>query len=190
MDKILVYADGAYRGKAGGVGSYGYVVSEGSNKLREYHGILLKEGITNNSAEYLAVIKALDWLKTSDLEFEEMVIRSDSQLLVKQLNGEWSVKSDNLKDLWKEAKEFIFFFEDRSITIKIEHVSREKNQRADELSQLAIEDHLLAKKLKGEEKKVCPECGKEMVVRDGQYGKFWGCSGYPECEYTVEYEDD
>ncbi len=190
MDELLVQTDGAYRGKDGGVASYGYVVSRGSKTLREDYGLLLEDRATNNYAEYMAVIKALEWLKKSNVDFDKIVIRTDSQLVVKQINGEWSVNSDNMRDLWEESKELIASFEDRSKDVKIEHVSRENNIKADELTQQALEDHFLAQELKSDEKKVCPECGEDMVVREGEHGKFWGCTGYPECEHTENYEED
>ncbi|MFP4000986.1 MAG: reverse transcriptase-like protein [Thermoplasmata archaeon] len=190
MSEIFLHADGAYRGKDGGIASYGYLVKEDSETIREDYNLLLDERVTNNYAEYMAVIKGLEWIRDSDLEFEKMTIRSDSQLVVKQVNGEWSVNSDNLIDLYKEVKDLIGYFEERSKVVEVKHVGRENNVEADELSQQALEDHLLAKKLKGEEKKICPECGEEMVVREGEYGKFWGCTGYPKCEHTERYEDD
>jgi len=192
MDTIILEADGAYRGKDGGVASYGYLVKKDSETVKKDYNVLLDSRVTNNYAEYMAVIKGLRWIKNSDLEleFEKIFIKSDSQLLVKQVNGEWSVNSDNLKDLHKEIRDLIEYFEDKNKPVKIEHVGRENNVKADELSQLALEDHFLAKKLQGEDKKTCPECGEEMVVREGEYGKFWGCTGYPECDHTEKYEED
>ncbi|MFW6064598.1 MAG: reverse transcriptase-like protein [Candidatus Natronoplasma sp.] len=190
MGNIILESDGAYRGKDGGVASYGYLVKKNSETVREDYNILLDERVTNNYAEYMAVIKGLECIKHSDLEFEKIIIMSDSQLVVKQVNGEWSVNSDNLKDLHKEVKELITYFEEKNKSVDIEHVGRENNVEADELSQLALEDHFLAKKLKGEDKKTCSECGEKMVVREGGYGKFWGCTGYPDCDHTEKYEED
>jgi len=190
MDSIILEADGAYRGKDGGVASYGYLVKKDSETIREDYNILLDENATNNYAEYMAVIKGLRWIKESDLGFEKIIIKSDSQLVVKQVNGEWSVNSENLKDLYKEVKDLIGYFEEKNKSVKIEHVGRENNVKADELSQLALEDHFLAKKLKGDDKKTCPECGEEMVLREGEHGKFWGCSEYPECDHTEDHEED
>lgn len=190
MNEIILEADGAYRGKDGGVASYGYLVKKGSKTVREDYGMLLEDRATNNYAEYMAVIKGLEWIKDSDLEFEKLTIRSDSQLVVKQVNGDWSVNSDNMKDLYRDVKRLIQHFEERSKPVKVEHVGRENNVEADQLSQQALEDHFLAKKLKSDEKKRCPECGEEMVVREGEYGKFWGCSGYPDCDHTEKYEDE
>ncbi|MFO8110570.1 MAG: reverse transcriptase-like protein [Thermoplasmata archaeon] len=189
MSKIILHADGAYRGKGGGVASYGYLIKKDSKTIRKDYGLLLEDRVTNNYAEYTAVIKGLRWIKNSDLQFDEIIVRSDSQLVVKQVKGEWSVKSGNLRDLYSEVKDLVTYFEKGGKSVKFEHVGRDYNQEADELSQLAIEDHFLARKLKGKKKKICSECGKEMVVRDGKYGKFWGCTGYPKCTNTTSYEE-
>lgn len=190
MDTITVQTDGAYRGKDGGVGSYGYVVKKDSKTVREDYGTLLEDRVTNNYAEYMALIKALKWIKESDLDFDKIEIKSDSQLVVKQVNGEWAVKSDNLEDLYREVIDLMKSFRSHSKRVNIQHVYRENNVKADELSQLALEDHFLAQELKGEEKKVCPECGEEMILREGKYGKFWGCTGYPECKHSESYDED
>ncbi len=184
MTTIILYADGAYRGKKGGVASYGYLVRKGSKTMRKDYGILLEDRVTNNYAEYTAIIKGLKWIKRSDLLFDKLIIRSDSQLVIKQVNEEWSVKSGNLKDLYREVKDLIACLEGEGRSVELVHVGREHNEEADELSQLALEDHFLARKVKGKEKKRCSECGKEMVLRDGKHGKFWGCKGYPDCKNT------
>ncbi len=188
MTTIILHADGAYRGKNGGVASYGYLVEKGSKTVRKDYGVLLEDRVTNNYAEYTAIIKGLEWIKQSDLQFDKLIIRSDSQLVVKQVNGEWSVKSGNLRDLHKEVKDLIAHFESKGKSVNLVHVGREHNEEADELSQLAIEDHFLARKLKGKEKKKCSQCGEEMVLRDGKYGKFWGCKGYPDCKNTENHQ--
>lgn len=194
MKTLQVYTDGAYRRKYGGLASYGYVVKTDSKTVNEDHDILTgeKERLTNNYAEYMAPIKALKWIKKNEenLVFDQMIIRADSQLVVKQINREWSIKSDNLKDLYKELRDLIDHFKKKGKEVKIEHIGREKNERADELSQLAIEDHILARDLKDEETRACPECGEKMVVREGKYGKFWGCTNYPDCDHTEDYEEE
>ncbi len=189
MTTIILHADGAYRGKKGGVASYGYLVEKDSKTIQKDYGVLLEDRVTNNYAEYTAIIKSLEWIKRSNLQFDKLMIRSDSQLVVKQVNGEWSVRSANLRDLYKEIKDLIAHFESKGKLVDLAHVGREHNQEADELSQLAIEDHFLASNLKGKEKKKCSQCGKEMVLRDGKYGKFWGCKGYPDCKNTENHED-
>ncbi len=188
MDTIILHADGAYRGKKGGVASYGYLVKKDSKTIRKDYGIILEDGVTNNYAEYMAIIKGLKWIKQSDGQFDKLIIFSDSQLVVKQVNEEWSVRSGNLKDLYGEVKDLIAHFDSEGKSVDLVHVGRERNEEADELTQLALEDHFLAGKLKGKETKLCSKCGKEMVPREGKYGKFWGCKGYPGCKNTENYK--
>lgn len=186
MTELLLNVDGAYRGKYGGVASYGYIVKKNSKTIRKDYGLFLEERVTSNYAEYMALIKALRWIKDSEQDIQSISIRSDSQLVVNQVNGDWSVRSDNLKDLHKKARKLFEHFEEQGISVRLEHVLREKNIEADELSQLAIEDHLLARNIKKKEK-ICDVCGKKMVKRKGKYGKFWGCTGYPDCKNTEKH---
>ena len=186
MSELLLHVDGAYRGKDGGVGSYGYIVKKNSKTIRKDCGLFLEEGVTKNYAEYMALIKGLIWIKDSELEFKSILIKSDSQLVVNQLNGDWSVRSHNLKALYKKARGSMDHFEEQGKSVRLEHVLREKNTEADELSQMAIKDHFLARKLKKKEK-ICSSCGKRMVLRHGKYGKFWGCTGYPGCKNTEKH---
>ncbi len=183
---ILIHVDGGCRKN---VAAYGYTVKKNGKTIREDYGILKRgKGATNNYAEYMAPIKALSWLKGSDEGIDKVLVRSDSQLMVKQINGEWKVKSDNIVDLYGELKKLKSYFE-KHHDIEFEHVPREENERADELAEQALEDHFLARKIRGEDKKQCPECSSEMVIRKGKYGKFWGCKGYPECKHTENIDD-
>ncbi len=189
---LEIHADGASRGQGKDrVASFGFVVESNGETLEEKYSILDEgEDATNNYAEYKAVILALQWVKESDIKPDKIDVKSDSQLIIRQINGEWSVKSGNLRELYKTARDLVEHFQDMDVTITLEHVPREENERADELSQLALEDHFLARELKDDDKKRCPECGEDLVVREGKYGKFYGCEGYPDCDYTEDYEEE
>lgn len=191
-DKLLIYTDGACSGKnPGGVAAYGYLIQRNGKKVRDDHGILKEgEGATNNFAEYMAPIKALEWVKEYKDRFkdvEEIMIKSDSQLLVNQMKGDWSVKSSNIVDLYEMLRNLIQELE--TFNVEFTHIKREKNGKADSLAQTAIRDHKTLQKIKKKDKKkTCPECGSEMVPREGRYGKFYGCSNYPECNHTEDRE--
>jgi len=193
--ELVIHTDGACSGKnPGGVAAYGYLIEEGSRTVREDYGILKTgEGATNNFAEYMAPIKALQWLRSSKERYEnidKITLMSDSQLLVNQINGDWSVKSSNIVDLYEQLKNLISEFENKSISVEFTHIRRDKNGRADGLAQTAIKDHRTLQKIKKKDKtKVCPECGSEMVLREGKFGKFYGCTDYPECKHTEDHED-
>ncbi len=129
---IEVYIDGAARGNPGPAG-IGVVIKNGSQLVEEIGAYIGKA--TNNMAEYLALIRGL----------EEVIIRgfksasfySDSELLVKQLNGEYKVKHDNLVPLHYHALTLI----DRMNQFSIKHVAREKNEHADKMANYGIDIH-------------------------------------------------
>jgi ribonuclease HI len=92
---------------------------------------------TNNVAEYTGLIIGL--LEAINLNIKTLVVEGDSMLVIKQMKGEYKVKSENLINLYNQAK--ILEKEFNFITFK--HIYRENNKRADELSNLAIsKDHL------------------------------------------------
>src|SRR5262249_34214773 len=88
---------------------------------------------TNNVAEYTALLNALE--RAEELGGRSLVIFSDSELLVKQMNGEYRVKSEELKPLHGEASERLRSF--RKVTIR--HVRRDQNSRADALCNAALD---------------------------------------------------
>src|SRR3989339_1419045 len=113
--RIKVFTDGGARGNPGIAGCGVVVKDEKENIIYEESAFL---GVkTNNEAEYLGLITALTWINNqSDLEVE---LYSDSELLVRQMRGEYKVKATNLKDLWLTAKNL-----SKSIKIKFIEISR------------------------------------------------------------------
>jgi len=96
---------------------------------------------TNNVAEYTGLIIGLK--EAINLEIKTLAVEGDSMLVIKQMKGEYKVKSANLIDLYNEAKLLEKEFE--HITFK--HIYRENNKRADELSNLAISKDCLDEKM-------------------------------------------
>ena len=129
-DTAVIHIDGASRGNPGEA-AYAVVINAPGRPPVEEYGTLGKE--TNNVAEYTALIKALE--KAKALGLSRLRIHSDSELLVKQVNGEYRVKNEDLKSLSEEAKGLIRHF--KSVTLS--HVRREQNKRADELCNLALD---------------------------------------------------
>lgn len=119
-----IHIDGASRGNPGEA-AYAVVIDVPNQAAIEEAGLLGRE--TNNVAEYTALIKALE--KAKHLGLKRLRILSDSELLVKQVNGEYRVKNDDLRSLFDEAKELMRDFGSVTLT----HVRREENKRADEL---------------------------------------------------------
>lgn len=123
-ETATIHIDGASRGNPGEA-AYAVVIDVPGRPPIEEAGALGKE--TNNVAEYTALTKALE--KAKHLGLRRLRILSDSELLVKQMNGEYRVKNDDLRWLFNEAKGLINEFSSVTLT----HVRREENKRADEL---------------------------------------------------------
>ena len=127
---IFVYADGASRGNPGPA-SYGVsIVDDQGTVIAEFGE---KLGIrTNNYAEYQGVIAALRYL--SGTQHRDVTIRMDSKLVIEQLAGRWKVKSPDMRELVAEASRLIVPFR-----ATLEWIPREKNSRADELANQALD---------------------------------------------------
>ncbi len=100
MDELRIYTDGASRGNPGPASAAYVIVSPDGKVLNE--GAEFLGETTNNCAEYEAVAKALEM--ATNYTDGRIKVFSDSKLLVRQLQGEWRVKSDNIKPLFKEVK--------------------------------------------------------------------------------------
>ena len=123
--------DGAARSNPGPA-AYGVVVRDGSGavvaRLKKYIG-----RFTNNVAEYYALIAALDYAQAHDVR--SLRIHSDSELLVKQMSGQYKVKSPDLRPLFERAKKMSQSF----ASFAIAHVYREQNRDADSLANEALD---------------------------------------------------
>ena len=128
--KYKVFCDGASRSNPGEAAIGVSIESE----EREIFTISKAIGVaSNNEAEYLALESALDYcVKNNYLNLEVFL---DSKLVVEQVNGNYQVKSNNLKPLRDKILEHIEKLE----FISINHVYRENNKRADELANLALD---------------------------------------------------
>jgi ribonuclease HI len=124
--------DGGSRGNPGPA-SYGVVIRDPKGeiiaRLKKYIGRM-----TNNVAEYYGLIAALDWAQSN--EVRALRIESDSELLVKQMRGQYKVKSEDLKPLFERAKKMSQTFS----SFRIDHVYREQNAEADALANEALDE--------------------------------------------------
>lgn len=122
--------DGGARGNPGPAG-YGVRIERGDGTVIELKRAL---GIaTNNVAEYQGLLAALNW--AAENKIGRLHIRSDSELLVKQLRGEYRVKHEGLRPLYQEARQLLA----RIPHVTFEHVAREFNKEADRLANDAID---------------------------------------------------
>jgi ribonuclease HI len=119
-----IWIDGAARGNPGPA-AFAYVIVPDKKPAIEGKGFIGMA--TNNFAEYTALVNALK--RALELGTTSLSIQSDSELLVKQMNGQYRVKNPDLRALHTEAKELSRHFD--SVTIR--HIRREQNRRADEL---------------------------------------------------------
>ncbi|HHY42398.1 MAG TPA: ribonuclease HI family protein [Thermoanaerobacterales bacterium] len=134
MSKVIVYTDGASRGNPGHAGIGIVFVDEKGNVLNEISEYIGET--TNNIAEYTALVTALK--NALEMNFDEIEVISDSELMVKQINGEYQVKNQGLKPLYTEACELLKEF--KNYTVR--HVKREHNQKADDLANRGIDEAL------------------------------------------------
>lgn len=131
MNKIIIHSDGGARGNPGPSG-IGVVLNDESGGVIAEISRYLGE-TTNNQAEYKALIAGLE--KAKDLEAEEVVCYLDSELVVKQLNHEYKVKSADLAPLFLKVHNLSLSFKKISYT----HVRREQNKIADRLANEAMD---------------------------------------------------
>jgi len=129
---IVAYIDGGARGNPGPAGYGVRVQSADGTLLDELHGPL---GVaTNNVAEYNGLLAALQW--AIDHDARRVHIRADSELLVKQMRGEYRVKNAGLQPLYVRARLLVAQLDD----VRFEHVRRELNTEADRLSNLGMDE--------------------------------------------------
>ncbi len=136
---IEAFFDGLCEPNPGGVATYGFVIKRRGKKVQEGHGLAGTPNsaqATNNFAEYTGLLKALEYLVGEKIS-EPVVLRGDSELVVRQLNGEWKVKSPNLVALYRRAGELA----GRLGSVRFEWIPREKNAEADALTNLAYAEY-------------------------------------------------
>jgi ribonuclease HI len=129
--EIVAYCDGGSRGNPGPSG-YGVSVEDAAGHpiagLSEFLGVK-----TNNFAEYSGLLAALEYALTHG--HPRLRVVADSELMVKQMKGQYQVKSPDLRPLWEEAKRRAARLE----RFEIQHVLRAKNKRADALANEAMD---------------------------------------------------
>ncbi|MCK5113592.1 MAG: ribonuclease HI family protein [Phycisphaerae bacterium] len=129
--QVVINIDGGSRGNPG-IAAAGVVIkSADDGTVLHLAGVYLGEA-TNNVAEYQGLIEGLR--RAKKLAATEVVVFSDSQLLVRQMNGQYRVKNAGLKPLFEKANSLTADFEKFAIS----HVPREQNTEADEMANKAM----------------------------------------------------
>jgi len=131
--KIVAHSDGASIGNPGEAGCGALLLSEDGSELSEESRYLGRA--TNNVAEYEGAILALE--KARELGASEVELRLDSELVARQIKGEYRVKNPALADLYQRLKRTAKHFD----KFEVKLISRKHNKRADSLANLAIAAH-------------------------------------------------
>ncbi len=145
MEKFIIYTDGASRGNPGPAAIGVVFLNSKRQVLKEYN--CYKGEKTNNEAEYEAIIwglkkfKAL-WGKKKAKE-AEIEVNTDSELIAEQMNGRYKIESEKLQKLFLKLWNLRLDFG----AVEIKHIPREKNKRADELANEALDQKLSQKGL-------------------------------------------
>jgi formyltetrahydrofolate-dependent phosphoribosylglycinamide formyltransferase len=129
-DKIIAYIDGASRGNPGPAAA-GFTLADSDGTQLQAKAFFLGRA-TNNIAEYTSLVKALEAAK--QIGTEQLVVFSDSELLVRQINGQYKVKSELIRPFFRQAISLLGEFKNW----QVRHISREKNEQADKLVNQAL----------------------------------------------------
>ncbi|MBU0605280.1 MAG: ribonuclease HI family protein [Candidatus Omnitrophica bacterium] len=128
--KLYIYADGGSRGNPGPSGIGVVILDSNRKKIKESFKFIGET--TNNIAEYSALVSGLE--AAVALKATDIVIYLDSELLTKQLNGEYKVRDANMKILFNESLGLLKKFD----SFEVKHIARAKNKEADKLVNKAI----------------------------------------------------
>ncbi len=146
MKKIIIYTDGGSRGNPGKAAAGFLFCNEKKQCFKEYSEYL-GDNLTNNEAEYQAVILALQKFKAvfgkKLAESSEVEIKSDSELLVKQLNAEYKILEPNIQSLFMTVWNLKLDFK----KVKFSLIRRENNAAADKLVNEALNNNEATQKL-------------------------------------------
>jgi ribonuclease HI len=132
FEQLQLWTDGGARGNPGPAAS-GVVIKNETEVVWE-QGIYLGE-MSNNQAEYLALLAGLD--KAKELQAHSIVVHMDSQLVVEQVNRRYKVKDEGMKQRWGEVQALLENFAEWSVS----YVPRAMNKRADQLVNQALDEH-------------------------------------------------
>ena len=137
---IIVYVDGLTEPvNPGGVGAVGFAAYRDDERLCS-EGRIVGEGpeMSNNRAEYEALCEALRWLVAKNLTNEKILVKSDSRLLVNQMQDKWKIKDGLYLEAYKKAR----CLADQFADLSFEWISREMNKEADSLTREAYRGYI------------------------------------------------
>jgi len=125
-----------------GIATYGFVVYRDGKKVYEEGGLvgawILGDDVSNNVAEYTALIKGMEHITNTGYK-GPLIVMGDSQLVIRQMRGEYAVRARRLTKLYERAKELVKNFE----RVIFQWVPREENAEADRLCRVAYDTFVL-----------------------------------------------
>jgi ribonuclease HI len=137
--QIQVFFDGLCQPvNPGGIACFAFIIKDGTNTIHREYGWAANNS-TNNVAEYIGIINALEWLIANNFTTENIVINGDSQLVIQQIKRNFKVKASTIIPLYRKAMFLIRKFKH----IQFELIPRWQNTEADRLSNLAYQKHRL-----------------------------------------------
>ena len=136
LNSLEIYIDGAAKGNPGPAG-IGIVIYRDGAVIKQVSRFIGET--TNNVAEYTALIYALQ--EALILKASEIKVKTDSELLYKQIKGEYKVRHVNLKPLFEQLRHLFMGFKH----IDVSHISRENNREADRLATAAVKENIREK---------------------------------------------
>jgi ribonuclease HI len=137
MKRLVVSFDGACEPNPGGLATYGWVLAQRDTGevVAQGKGIALRgAAATNNLAEWVALGRGLLWIWKQGPQCEELLIRGDSQLVIRQLTGQWGCRTEHLRLLRDYCLGVLAKLRSRGIAWSAEWVRRVRNRRADTLA--------------------------------------------------------
>lgn len=144
MKKITIYTDGGSRGNPGKA-AIGVVFCNEKGEVIKKFGEYLGDNLTNNEAEYQAVIFALKKFKALFgkviAKVSEVEVRSDSELLVNQMNGKYKLENENIQKFFIEIWNLMIDFKG----VKFKAIPRERNKEADAMVNEALDQNTSSK---------------------------------------------
>ncbi len=139
MKNVTIYTDGGSRGNPGKAAGGAVFVNEKGEKMKEF-GEFFGDGLTNNEAEYMAAIMGLKKFKAQFgkrlAKETEITVCSDSELLVKQIQGKYKIENERLQPLFLKLWNLCFDFK----KVKFKAVLRDKNKDADRMVNEALDN--------------------------------------------------
>jgi len=154
LKTVDIYIDGSSMGNPGDAG-VGVIFSQAEVPVKNISRYIGRQ--TNNVAEYTALITALQEALT--MKIRRVNIFSDSQLLCRKITGEYKVKNETIRDLFRQAQTLLCSFEDYSI----EQIPREKNKGADKLARQAAKKRSKIDRIAAPGRETAPVGGKSEL---------------------------